>query len=223
MARQLKLPEIRRIERLALRQSEKYGFDFPANLASKLKRLSVQELKGIHAKELRERYGTFETESGDTVTAQQEFKRRQNERRRELRNKASRQNEYKDMRYADYDDSSASFVDNVLTGIEEEIDKNWDSSIPVRAYGARLLKTALQNEINKYGRNKVARACEESASVAKRSAEGVIYDSEQGRKTSSLMSFMQIITGVAISSEEAKQIEDAQTMQDYYEELEDED
>lgn len=217
MARQLKAPQIRRIIREASRQSEKYGIDFPSNLESKLKRLKVGELKEIHAKELRQKYGTIEAQSGEQKNAQTWFRERQNARRRERR---AEQRESR--RQGTPGQPSPSVTDIVLQNIEALIDQNYGSAIEARDYGSKYLKQALNEQIRMYGRSKVAKGCEESASQAWRTAEAVIYESNQNAKRQNLMAFIQMITGVALSADEAKAIEEY-TEQDESYEVDDED
>ena len=215
MARQLKAPQIRRIIREAVRQSEKYGIDFSPTLESKLKRLKVGELKQIHAKELRQKYGTIETESGERKNAQSWFRERQNARRRERRaqqREKRRQDAPRQPRVTDI----------VLQNIEALIDQNYGSSIEARDYGSKYLKQALDEQIRMYGRDKVAKGCEESASQAWRTAEAVIYESNQNAKRQNLMAFIQMITGVALSADEAKTIEDYAEQDESYD-IDDED
>lgn len=215
MARQLKAPQIRRIIREAVRQSEKYGIVFSPKLESKLKRLKVGELKQIHAKELRQKYGTIETQSGEQKNAQTWFRERQNARRRE------RRAEQREKRRQDAP-REPRVTDIILQNIEALIEQNYGSSIEVRDYGSKLLKQALDEQIRMYGRDKVAKGCEESASQAWRTAESVIYESTQNAKRWNLMVFIQIITGVVLSADEAKAIEDYAEQDESYD-IDDED
>lgn len=215
MARQLKAPQIRRIIREAARQSDKYGIVFSPKLESKLKRLKVAELKQIHAKELRQKYGTIETQSGEQKNAQTWFRERQNARRRE------RRAEQREKRRQDAP-REPRVTDIILQNIEALIEQNYGSSIDVRDYGSKLLKQALDEQIRMYGRDKVAKGCEESASQAWRTAESVIYESTQNAKRQNLMVFIQIITGVVLSADEAKAIEDYAEQDESYD-IDDED
>lgn len=215
MARQLKAPQIRRIIREADRQSDKYGIVFSPKLESKLKRLKVGELKQIHAKELRQKYGTIETQSGEQKNAQTWFRERQNARRRE------RRAEQREKRRQDAP-REPRVTDIILQNIEALIEQNYGSSIDVRDYGSKLLKQALDEQIRMYGRDKVAKGCEESASQAWRTAESVIYESNQNAKRWNLMVFIQIITGVVLSADEAKAIEDYAEQDESYD-IDDED
>lgn len=215
MARQLKAPQIRRIIREAVRQSDKYGIVFSPTLEKKLKRLKVGELKQIHAKELRQKYGTIETQSGERKNAQTWFRERQNARRRE------RRKEHREKRRQDAP-REPRVTDIILQNIEALIEQNYGSSIDVRDYGSKLLKQALDEQIRMYGRDKVAKGCEESASQAWRTAESVIYESKQNAKRWNLMVFIQIITGVVLSADEAKAIEDYAEQDESYD-IDDED
>lgn len=210
MARQLKAPQIRRIMREAERQTQKYGINFPGLTEAKLKRLKVSELKQIHTKELRQKYGIIETETGEKKNAQTWFRERQNAMRRERRRRKK-------------DGEKPPEVDDiVLQNIENLIHEYYGSHIVTYDHGAKMLREKLSEQISLYGRARVARSCEESAGQAWRTAEAVIFESSNGAKVQNLMTFVQIITGEAMSLDEAQRISDYVEQDESYE-IDDED
>lgn len=208
--------QVKRIKAF-IRRAEARGYRFDSDFKENLTSYSTQKLKALKPAKLYAQTTAISEETGKLITG---IERQKEEKKfSSLKAKATRilkkqeakiKQEYYDYSGYDYSDTAeASFTDIVLSNIEARIDECRDSSNPQFSYGARLLETALNRQIELYGREKVARALEEAPDEAKRLSEAVIYASKQEQKMQHLMEFLQLITGEVLSPEEARAIGDA--------------
>ena len=221
--------QVKRIKAF-IRRAEARGYRFDSDFKENYETYSTQKLKALKPAKLYSQTTAISEETGKVITG---IERQKEERKlSSLKAKATRllkkqeakiKQEYYDYSGYDYSDTAdASFTDIVLANIEAKIDAYRDSTTEREAYGAKLLDTVLQQQINLYGREKVARSCEEAPDQAKRYSDAVIFASKQEIKLHNLTEFILLITGTVLSIDDAKQIGDA-LENDSYEVDDDED
>lgn len=213
-----------------IKRAEARGYRFDSDFKDNFSSYSTNKLKALKPAKLYALSTAISEETGKVVsgTEQRKYERsistlKARATRLLKRNEEKIKQSYYEYSGYDYSDTAdASFTDIVLSNIEAKIDAYRDSTTEREAYGAKLLDTVLEQQINLYGREKVARSCEEAPDVAKRYTDAVIFASKQEIKLHNLTEFILLITGTVLTIDEAKEIGDA-LENDSYEVDEDED
>lgn len=100
--------------------------------------------------------------------------------------------------------------DIILQELERRI-STWEADLSndeVKGHRTSVLKNILNDEINRYGRAKVAYSCEQSGAIVITNAAVYVFDSDDNKREVALTMFTMIIRGEALNMNDAKNIGD---------------
>ena len=187
---------IRRIKRF-ISSAEKRGYSFPQELKENLTTYSTQKLKTLTPKQLYKQatYGTGEyAMSGERAR----YIERSMSAKKAARTRAEKVEE----------EYIPKFTDIVLSSIEGMIEEartfepsKWSQIIT----NGNILNDYLQQEIEAYGRDKVAIACEQSPDETKAQAQSALQSSSDEEAKEHALSMVMLIKGHIPSIEESKE------------------
>lgn len=232
-----KKQQLKRV-RSFIRRAEKRGYEFPEELKSNLKSLSTQKLKALTPEKLyrqsvNKRYGK---ELTGTEARQIERSlagkkgaetRRERKEQRELREISRIVDNYREQhQYHDdyeptyntpsYDDYIPSFTDIVLSNVMEMIEDAKNNPVVV-GYGphktdqnAIMLEHDLRVEIDRYGRDKVAEACENAPDQVIVEARETIMASSSDTCRAHISDLLMIITSAIPTIDEMKKYQETE-------------
>ena len=203
--------ELTRVKRFIAR-AKKRGYQFNEDLISSLPELSTQKLKSLTTKKLYEQATSkkFGVELTGTRARQLErslaAKKGAETRKRHYEQKKKQEQ---------YSEEPTSFEDAVLRNIEELIAQYMFSSTLNYAGGAQMGDALLKQEIEKFGRAKVAQALEQSPIEAISAVQDAIYqESTEAGKKRACTRLQMIIEGTIPTIDEAKQMGNYEEMID---------
>ena len=114
--------------------------------------------------------------------------------------------------------------DIILQELESRIAK-WSADADEEtgiASRSNILKSTLEEQIQQYGRAKVAYACEQAGHQIITNAAVYVFDSDDNRRREAYTFFMILLKGEVLSADEAKDLGDAQDINEDYSPFEDE-
>lgn len=233
-----KKQQLKRV-RSFIRRAEKRGYEFPEELKSNLTSLSTQKLKALTPEKLykqsvNKRYGKELT--GTEARAIERSlagkkgaeTRRERKEQREAREFARTLNNYREQYqyYEDeyeptyntpsYDDYIPEFTDIVLSNVMEMIEDAKNNPVVV-GYGphktdqnATMLEHDLKVEIDRYGRDKVAEACENAPDQVIVEARETIMASSSDTCRAHISDLLMIITSAIPTIDEMKKYQETE-------------
>lgn len=223
-----KKQQLKRI-RSFIRRTEKRGYEYPEELKSNLTSLSTQKLRSLTPEKLykqsvNKRFGKELTGTEARAIERSLAAKKGAETKRERREQYQNYEDEYEPTYntPSYDDYIPKFTDIVLSNVEEMIEEAKSNPVVV-GYGngrkdprtteqnAVMLEGALSMEIERYGRDKVAEACETAPDDVKTGARETIMSSSQEACTQCVMDLLMIITGAIPTIKEAQQYQETET------------
>lgn len=233
-----KKQQLKRV-RSFIRRAEKRGYEFPEELKSNLTSLSTQKLKALTPEKLykqsvnkrygKELTGTEARQIERSLSAKKGAEtRRERKEQREAREFARILNNYREQYqyYEDeyeptyntpsYDDYIPEFTDIVLSNVMEMIEDAKNNPVVV-GYGphktdqnATMLEHDLKVEIDRYGRDKVAEACENAPDQVIVEARETIMASSSDTCRAHISDLLMIITSAIPTIDEMKKYQETE-------------